>query len=142
MKAILAWSVAGLVAVSAFAVSAQTPKSQWAGIYTAAQAKRGTGLYADKCSSCHGDNLTGGDNAPGLVGGEFSANWNDLRIGDLFERIRISMPQDAPGSMSREQYADVLAFILQKGGYPAGSTELPTQLDVLNTYQFLSTKPQ
>jgi mono/diheme cytochrome c family protein len=139
MKAILAVSLA-VFGLFAF-VSAQAPKSQWDGIYTAAQAKRGSGIYADKCSSCHGDNLTGGDNAPGLVGGEFSANWNDLRIGDLFERIRISMPQDAPGSLSRQEYADVLAYTLQKGNYPAGDAELPTQLDALNAIQFIATKP-
>jgi mono/diheme cytochrome c family protein len=143
MKSMVVWSAVGLMAVSAWVgVSAQAQKSQWAGVFSAAQAKRGAGLYADKCSSCHGDALNGGDNAPGLIGGEFSANWNDLRLGDLYERIRISMPQDSPGSMSRQEYADVLAFILQRGGYPAGSEDLPSDLAVLNSYQFLANKPQ
>ena len=79
--------------------------------------------------------------APALVGGEFSANWNDLRIGDLYERIRISMPQDSPSSLTRAQYADVVAFILQKGGYPAGTVELPTDLAQLNGMQFVAIKP-
>ena len=51
--------------------------------------------------------------APGLTGGEFTSNWNDLSLGDLFERMRISMPQNAPGSLSRQQNADILAFVLQ-----------------------------
>ena len=59
--------------------------------------------------------------APGLTGGEFTSNWNDLSLGDLFERMRISMPQNAPGSLSRQQNADILAFMLYKGNYPAGT---------------------
>jgi S-disulfanyl-L-cysteine oxidoreductase SoxD len=55
--------------------------------------------------------------------------------------MRISMPQNAPGSLSRQDNADILAFILQKGGAPAGTSELPTQTEVLNTHKFLATKP-
>src|SRR5881396_3091380 len=112
-------------------VSAQA-KSQWDGIYTEAQAKRGEGFYSQYCASCHGPELTGGEMAPGLTGGEFRANWNDLSVGDLFERIRVSMPQNAPGSLSRQQDADILAFVLLKGGFPAGQAELPTQTEALN----------
>ena len=141
MKAILAGSMAACVGLAAWSVAAQAPQSQWNGIYTPEQAARGGKLYVDKCATCHGDALEGGEMAPGLVGGEFSANWNDLRIGDLYERIRISMPQDSPDSLSRAQYAEVVAFILQKGGYPAGKADLPTDLAQLNGMQFLATKP-
>jgi mono/diheme cytochrome c family protein len=116
-------------------------KSQWDGVYTEAQAKRGQALYAEHCASCHGDELGGGEMAPGLIGGEFSANWNDLSLGDLFERMRISMPQNNPGSLSRQINADILAFILQRGKYPAGSTELPGQTEALNQIKFMATKP-
>jgi quinoprotein glucose dehydrogenase len=85
--------------------------------------------------------MTGGEMAPGLTGGDFTANWNDLSLGDLFERMRISMPQNNPGSLSRQQNADILSFILQKGGYPAGEAELPGQTEVLNMYKFLAMKP-
>jgi len=137
----------GLAAIGAFrgvgangSLSAQQ-KSQWGGVYTDEQAKRGEPLYAEKCSSCHGPDMNGGEMAPGLTGGEFTANWNDLTIGDLFERIRISMPQNNPGSLSRQQNADILAAILKKANYPAGKTELPTQTEMLNTYKFMATKP-
>src|SRR5436190_24361810 len=120
---------------------AQGPKTQWDGVYTADQAKRGEPLYAQYCASCHGPDLSGGEMAPGLTGGEFASNWNDLSLGDLFERIRVSMPQNAPGSLSRQQNADILAYVLSKANFPAGSTELPTQTDVLSTIKFMAQKP-
>ena len=137
----------GLAALGAFRVvgannvaSAQQ-KSQWDGVYTEEQAERGEPLYAEKCSSCHGPDMNGGEMAPGLTGGEFQANWNDLTLGDLFERMRISMPQNNPGSLSRQQNADILAAMMRKGNYPAGKTELPTQTEMLNMYKFMAAKP-
>ena len=116
-------------------------KSQWDGIYTEAQAKRGEGLYSQYCASCHGPDLAGGEMAPGLTGGEFTANWNDLSIGDLYERIRISMPQSAPGSLTRQQNSDILAYILRKMNTPVGTTELSTSTDELKAIKFLAAKP-
>jgi mono/diheme cytochrome c family protein len=128
-------------AVTPVAVSAQGAKTQWDGVYTIDQAKRGEKLYAEKCSSCHGPDMNGGEMAPGLTGGEFTSNWNDLSLGDLFERMRISMPQNAPGSLSRQDNADILSYILNKGNYPHGQAELPTQTEALNGYKFLAVKP-
>jgi mono/diheme cytochrome c family protein len=138
-------SMTGMMAFGVFTargtVAAQQAKSQWDGVYTEEQAKRGEGFYSQYCASCHGPDLTGGEMAPGLTGGEFSSNWNDLSLGELFERIRISMPQNAPGSLSRQQNSDILAFVLYKGNFPAGTAELPTQTDVLNTIKFMAQKP-
>ena len=121
--------------------SAQAPKSQWEGVFTAEQATRGEALYAQYCGSCHGPDLAGGEMAPGLTGGEFSSNWNDLSLGDLFDRMRISMPQNAPGSLSRQQNADILAYMLSKAGVPPGTTELPTQTEMLAQIKFMAQKP-
>src|SRR5437773_11975586 len=138
-------TMTGMMAVGAFGArgtaAAQQAKSQWDGVYTEDQAKRGEGFYSQYCASCHGPDLTGGEMAPGLTGGEFSSNWNDLSIGELFERMRISMPQNAPGSLSRQQNADILSFVLFKSSFPAGQTELPTQTEVLNTIKFMASKP-
>jgi mono/diheme cytochrome c family protein len=117
-------------------------KSQWDGVFSAEQSARGEPLYGQHCSSCHGPDLGGGEMAPGLVGGDFSSNWNDLSLGQLFDRMRTSMPQNNPGSLSRQQNADILAFMLQKGSAPAGTTELPTQSEVLNTIKYLATNPK
>jgi mono/diheme cytochrome c family protein len=129
------------IGAGAYAVLSAQEKTQWDGVYTAEQAKRGDALYAENCASCHGPDLSGGEMAPSLAGGEFSANWNDLSLGQLFDRMRISMPQDNPGSLSRQANADILAFILQRGDYPVGPTELPTQSEVLGTIKFLAQKP-
>jgi len=122
-------------------VAAQEMKSQWDGVYTEEQAQRGGPLYDQYCASCHGPDLAGGEMAPGLTGGEFTSNWNDLSLGDLFERIRISMPQNAPGSLSRQQNADILAYVLSKMNMPVGAMELATQTEVLNEIKFLAQKP-
>src|SRR5688572_20716713 len=100
MKAKLAIGVlVGSIVTGALGTVAAQDKSQWDGVFTEEQAKRGEPLYTQQCSSCHGPDLGGGEMAPGLVGGDFAANWNDLSLGDLFERMRISMPQNNPGSL-------------------------------------------
>lgn len=113
----------------------------WDGVYTDAQARRGEAVYTDRCASCHAPDLTGLDQAPPLTGGDFATNWNDLSINDLFERIRISMPADKPGTLTRQEVADVLSFVLQKNTLPAGATELATDADALKAIKFLAKKP-
>ena len=129
--------------VQSFSGLAQAPpagRSVWDGVYTAEQSKRGEPLYAQHCSSCHGTMLEGGEMAPPLAGGAFNANWNGLSLGDLFERTRISMPQNNPGSLSRQQYVDILAVMLGVGEFPAGKAELPRETEVLKQIAFESLK--
>src|SRR5258707_14907288 len=95
-------------------------KSVWDGVYTEEQAKRGEPIYHKECAACHGDMLTGGESAPPLTGGAFLANWNGLPLGDLFDRIRKTMPQTAPGRLTRQQGSDILAFMLSVNKFPAG----------------------
>ena len=119
----------------------QTTRSVWDGVFTAEQAKRGQALYGTECARCHGDELNGGESAPPLAGAEFMSNWTGLTVGDLFERTRISMPQDKPGKLSRQQNADILAFVLSSNRFPAGKTELATQTEVLKQIKIDATKP-
>jgi mono/diheme cytochrome c family protein len=121
-------------------LTAQASKTVWDGVYSEAQAMRGRQLYNSKCSSCHSADLSGGEMAPPLVGITFQSNWNGLTIGDLSERIRVSMPLGQEGSLSRQQVSDVIAAILAAGEYPAGSTELTNQPDVLKTIQITPRK--
>lgn len=117
-----------LIGLAAFA---QTTRSVWEGVYTDDQSKRGQAIYAKECAGCHGAELTGGESAPPLAGGEFLSSWNGLTAGDLFDRIRQTMPLAEPGKLSRQQYADTLAFIFQANRFPTGKTELDRNTEAL-----------
>ena len=129
---------AALAAIAAFTQDAT--RSVWDGVYTGDQAKRGQPLYLKHCASCHGDQLSGGEQAPPLAGGEFLSNWDGLPLGDLFERIRRSMPQDHPGKLSRQENADILAYMLAVNRFPEGKTELATATEQLKLIQFEAQK--
>jgi len=116
-------------------------RSVWDGVYTQAQAERGRALYLKECASCHAENLQGGDEAPGLVGGGFLAQWIDLSAGDLLERTRMTMPQDRPGQLSREAYTEILAHLFRANSFPAGDVELPRESAVLKQILIVD-KPQ
>jgi len=124
------------------AVGAQPTKSVWDGVYTEEQARRGQPLYNQHCASCHGDSMTGGEMAPPLAGGEFLSNWNGLTVGDLFERIRTTMPLGKPGKLSRDVNSDIAAYMLNFGQFPAGQTELPRDTQLLKQIKIEATKPE
>lgn len=119
----------------------QTSRSVWDGVYTHEQAEKGSALYANECASCHGTELNGGESAPPLTGGEFFSNWDGLTLGDLFERIRTTMPADHPGKLTREQDAYVLAFVLSVNRFPEGKTELDYRTEVLKQIRLEAAKP-
>lgn len=107
---------------------AQPPTtSVWDGAYTEEQAKRGEPMYSQHCASCHGPELMGGEMAPPLASGDFLSGWDGLTMGDLFERTRISMPQNAPGSLSGQENADILAFVLNANKYRPGRPSCRTR---------------
>ena len=117
-------------------------RSVWDGVYTKEQAERGRELYATHCLACHGDSLEGNGPVKALTGPEFAANWNGISMGAMLDRTRTTMPLAKPGTLSRQQVADLLAFVLGANAFPAGEFELPRQAEVLNQITFLSTKPE
>ena len=112
---------------------AQAGASVLAGVYTEEQAKRGEAVSTKLCVSCHGPDLTGGEAGPALVGLEFLGNWTGLTAGDFYDRVNATMPADAPGTMTPQQTSDVAAYVLKLNKFPAGQTELPTDLAALKT---------
>ena len=127
---------AGLVAGPQAA--AQRPsKSVWDGVYTDAQAKRGKVLYDQGCTTCH----SGGDQAPALYGSDFLKDFDGQTLADLFDRIKRSMPQDKPGSLTPQETADVLAYVLSFT-FPVGKTELDRETAPLEQIGFEATKPK
>jgi len=130
-----------LGALGALRIAAQQSRTVWDGIYTEEQAARGEVLYADRCARCHGDTLAGMEAAPALTGTAFYSNWEGEGLDALFERMRSSMPQDKPGSLSRAQNADLLAHILHAGSYPAGMTALDGQAGALASVTIRTYRP-
>jgi mono/diheme cytochrome c family protein len=133
----------GTAAAGAGAGRAQAPRTQWDGVYSEDQSKRGAALYTQSCVSCHGEDLSGGgvESAPPLIGNKFSAKWDDLTLGNLLDQMVMSMPQDAPGSLSRDQHLDILTFILAKNGFPAGKADLVPKAEVLSAIKIVARKP-
>ena len=123
------------------ASSATATGSVWDAVYTKAQAARGNALYTAHCQACHGESLEGSGPAGPLAGPIFTANWDGVSMGDMLERTKTTMPMSKPGSLSRQQIADVLAFVLSANKFPAGEVELPRQAELLNLIRFLATKP-
>ena len=101
------------------------------GVYNEAQAKRGESISLRKCVICHGDELLGNE-APTLVGPDFLGNWTTRTLGDLFDRTKKTMPADAPGALSLQETADLLAYVLSLNRFPAGEKELPSDMAILN----------
>jgi S-disulfanyl-L-cysteine oxidoreductase SoxD len=116
---------AGSTAILAVALEAQAPTiSVKAGVYSAAQAARGQALYRSKCASCHAPNRFTDD--------FFYQSFAGKPLWDMFDVISDSMPEDNPGSLKKEEYADVIAYLLQLNRFPTGASDLPADKDALS----------
>ena len=134
-------TLAGLIALGALppALRAQEEsKSIWSGVFTDEQAKRGRALYNKWCQNCHGPELSGGEMAPPLAGSVFITNWDGQSVGDLEERVRITMPQGDEGSLSRQTVTDILAAVFAANDAPAGGTEMPKEVELLKQIRITS----
>ncbi len=105
------------------------------GVFTAEQSARGEARYLETCERCHKEDLSGdpGEEVPPLVGDKFLAEWAGWTVGDLFEFSTAKMPPKKKErlELSGDHYADVLAYILDKNGFPAGEAELLPVLEPL-----------
>ena len=123
------------------AVGAQTRHPIADGVYTEEQARRGETVFTDTCAVCHGADLKGRDFVPTLTGSPFLESWKDKTAGDLFEKIRSTMPAVAPGTLTPEQSIDAVAYILSVAKYPAGAAELPAAVDELKQIRIEAPNP-
>lgn len=103
----------GLVAERAAYGQAKTVS---AGVYTAAQADRGQKQYEDTCAACHETSQ--------FTGNDFAASWGGKPLFDLFDKVKTTMPEDNPGSLKPQQYADIISYFLKLNKFPAGQAEL------------------
>lgn len=96
-------------------------------LYTDAQSTAGGPAYFSNCSMCHGpllDGQKGGYSGPALKGADFADPSYDFHVDEIFHFVAKQMPAATPGSLTNELYVDIMAYILQQNGYPAGPTEL------------------
>jgi mono/diheme cytochrome c family protein len=130
-RALALLALAGLIASVALAAD----RTVWDGVYTTAQAGRGKAIYTAECQSCHGERLGGGFDAaeqvPALKRGDFGLSRRDLN--NLYGFVLESMPRNEPGNLSAANAVDVIAYILQQNGFPAGGTDLVPDPSVLET---------
>src|SRR5258706_1805700 len=105
--------------------------------YAIAQAEAGKAPYAEHCASCHGATFDDGPFAPPLRAAEFRQRWAGKSVDALFDQIRTRMPPSAPGSLSDETSANILALILQENGITPGPQRLPTDSAALARMVFL-----
>jgi mono/diheme cytochrome c family protein len=116
------WAANGLTLAAG---QADAPRvSIWEGVYTTAQATHGQEVYVAACSGCHGKDLKGIRDNRALVGDRFWQDWGEDSLGTLFEVVQRTMPRNKAGSLPAQDYLDIIAYVLQQNGYPAGSREL------------------
>lgn len=121
--------------------AAEQSRSVWDGVYTIEQANRGQALYRRECAPCHGTDLNGGEEATPLAGPAFLSNWDGEALGDLSERVRVSMPANNPGRLSRREIVDILAHMLRVNRYPEGKEELEPKTETLKLIRIEASKP-
>jgi hypothetical protein len=63
-------------------------------------------------------------------------SWGGKSLFEFYDFIRSSMPYDDPGALSGQEYADLVAYILQSNGYPTGGSELQPRPDALSSLRF------
>ena len=108
-------------------------RSVWDKVYTEAQASRGEELYGRHCAECHGPGLDGDavTEIPALALDSFMQRWSTKNVDDLLARMQRAMPPNAPGSLTRPQYVDLVAYLLKSNGFPAGFDALGTDSERL-----------
>ncbi len=121
---VVACAVTALVPLS---VHAQGPAARTTvdGVYTSLQATKGADIYAMLCQSCH--------SAESHTGAPFRNKWVGKPLGELFAYISSEMPKTEPGSLSADEYAVVLAYILKMNGMPAGRRTLVADASALDS---------
>lgn len=118
-----------------------TAKTTWDGVYRDAQARKGEALYGDKCVECHGPDGSGA-NGPSLSGAGFAAGWDGIALSDLFVRMQTSTPATNPGSLNRDEVAELIAYLLELNGFPSGPSDLPNTGELLRPIRFVSANPK
>jgi S-disulfanyl-L-cysteine oxidoreductase SoxD len=127
-KAVVFGLVALLLVIGTGSLEAQA-KTIWDGIYTSAQAERGAEVTQRDCGACHSAASEWGNP-------RFIAAWAGQPVSALHGYLRDTMPVEAPGRLTDQEYSDIVAYLLRLNDVPTGDTELSGEADVLTSIQF------
>jgi len=87
-------------------------------VFTEEQATAGLDVFTKVCAECH--------EKKDVTSADFKTKWGGRPLLELYELVRTTMPDGNPGSLSRTEYANALAYVLKLNGLPAGdSTVMP-----------------
>src|SRR5262245_53890315 len=107
------------------------PKKIWDGVFSSAQAVRGKGAFDGSCSRCHNVALIGSERGPAIKGPTFLSHWEKANLAGIFLKIRDTIPEGRPSTVSDDVKIDILSYVLQQNGFPAGDDELKLNLSAL-----------
>ena len=116
--------LAALAARGTAQTDAVAPASTMSGVYTSRQAARGEETYFSLCVSCHPAGTMHSEPA-------FSTMWAGRPLADLYDAIKEKMPKNDPGTLTPEESAQLVAYLLKMNRMPAGETELSSDVDTL-----------
>jgi len=123
--------------VSALEDIRMAKKGIWDGVFSAAQAERGrAALSQNGCNGCHGAELAG-DRGPSLKGDRFITAWENGSVNRLFGKIRDTMPPLNAEQVTPATKVDIVAYLLQVNGFPAGNSELLLDPGTLDSLQIV-----
>jgi nitrate/TMAO reductase-like tetraheme cytochrome c subunit len=101
----------------------EQPKPKESGWYSAEQAATGAETYAQRCTACHGANLEGAV-GPSLKGASWQQLFGGAKLLTVWGEIKGPMAQYAGTTFTTQQSLDLLAYLLQQNGLPAGTQPL------------------
>jgi mono/diheme cytochrome c family protein len=114
-----------------------TKKGVLDGVYTSAQADRGKANFlSGRCGGCHQLDLSG-DRGPALKGDAFLSHWENGSLNVLFKKISETMPPNGANETTDEAKIDIVAFLLQSNGFPAGKSELRLEPEALDAIEIV-----
>ena len=97
------------------------------------------GFFGTDCATCHSNTARGSSAAPGLIGYTLDSKYADQSLYTYFDYMRSNMPPGNAGWFTDQEYADIVAYLLELHGAPAGDTELEGTQEALSTITIVPT---
>jgi mono/diheme cytochrome c family protein len=104
----------------------QDQKTTNDGVYTKAQADGAKAQFAKICAECHPFTVAAKKKPKDVPLGDepFFENWEGRSLDAIITTIVLTMPNDGSGVVTDAEAVDLVAYILQQNGFPAGETAL------------------